>query len=82
MKRILLALGPFASPALTEDSQPTATQVGDAMRPAAEAYSKAVSRWTDEFFAGSKGMLGDAARPISKPEINVNAKPIAGFGAP
>ncbi len=62
MKRILLALVLIASPILAEESKPIATQVGDAMRPAAEAYGKAVSRWTDEFFAGSKGVLGDAAR--------------------
>ncbi|HAN54082.1 MAG TPA: hypothetical protein DCQ75_14410 [Pseudomonas sp.] len=64
MKRILLALALalVASPILAEESKPIATQVGDAMRPGAEAYGKAVSRWTDEFFAGSKGVLGDAAR--------------------
>jgi len=62
MKRILLVLALVASPILAEESKPIATQVGDAMRPAAEAYGKTVSRWTDEFFAGSKGVLGDAAR--------------------
>jgi len=62
MKRILLALALVASPILAEESKPIATQVGDAMRPAAEAYGNVVSRGTDEFFAGSKGMLGDAAR--------------------
>ncbi|QIJ02050.1 hypothetical protein GII23_19245 [Stutzerimonas balearica] len=61
MKRIL-ALALIASPILAEESKPIATQVGDAMRPAAEAYGKTVSRWTDEFFAGSKGVMGEAAR--------------------
>lgn len=38
MKRILLALALVASPILAEESKPIATQVGEAMQPATEAY--------------------------------------------
>lgn len=62
MKRILLALALVASPALAEESKPIATQVGDAMRPAAEAYGRGVQQLVNEFFAGSKGPMGEAAR--------------------
>ncbi|WOC79005.1 hypothetical protein RTE98_00305 [Stutzerimonas frequens] len=82
MKRILLALALVASPILAEEPKPIATQVGDAMRPAAEAYSNTMTRLVNEYFAGSKDVLGEAARAISKPKTNENAKPIAGFGAP
>lgn len=33
-----------ASPALAEESKPVATQVGDALRPAAEAYGKGMQK--------------------------------------
>ena len=62
MKRILLALALIASPILAEESKPIATQVGDAMRPAAEAYGKGMQQLVNEFFAGSKGPMGEAAR--------------------
>lgn len=62
MKRILLALALIASPALAEESKPIATQVGEAMQPAAEAYGNTMTRLVNEFFAGSKGVMGDAAR--------------------
>ncbi|MDT3710913.1 MAG: hypothetical protein ROZ65_12405 [Pseudomonadaceae bacterium] len=62
MKRILLALALVASPALAEESKPIATQVGEAMRPAAEAYGNTMTRLVNEYFAGSKGVLGEAAR--------------------
>ncbi|HHK4642120.1 TPA: hypothetical protein ACQTZE_006760, partial [Pseudomonas aeruginosa] len=63
MKRTLLALALAASPALAEESKPIATQVGEAMRPAAEAYGKTMNRLVNEYMAGaSKGPLGDAAR--------------------
>jgi len=66
MKRILLALAIVVSPALAEESKPIATQVGDAMRPAAEAYSKGMQQLVNEFFAGSKGPMGEAARASLK----------------
>nr|WP_313409186.1 hypothetical protein [Pseudomonas sp.] len=63
MKRMLLALALAASPALAEESKPIATQIGEAMRPAAEAYGKTMNRLVNEYMAGaSKGPLGDAAR--------------------
>lgn len=63
MKRILLALALATSPALAEESKPVATQIGEAMRPAAEAYGKTMNRLVNEYMAGaSKGPLGDAAR--------------------
>ncbi len=63
MKRMLLALALAACPALAEESKPVATQIGEAMRPAAEAYGKTMSRLVNEYMAGaSKGPLGDAAR--------------------
>jgi hypothetical protein len=62
MKRILLALALVASPILAEETKPIATQVGDAMRPAAEAYGNTMIRLINEFFAGSKGVMGEAAR--------------------
>ncbi len=62
MKRILLALTLIASPALAEESKPIATQVGEAMQPAAEAYGNTMTRLVNEFFAGSKGVMGEAAR--------------------
>lgn len=62
MKRILLALALVTSPALAEESKPIATQVGEAMQPAAEAYSNTMTRLVNEFFAGSKGVMGEAAR--------------------
>ncbi|MFK4027237.1 hypothetical protein [Stutzerimonas balearica] len=68
MKRILLALALVTSTALAEESKPIATQVGDAMRPAAEAYSNTMTRLVNEYFAGSKGVLGEAAR------ANLNAQ--------
>lgn len=62
MKRILLALALVASPILAEESKPIATQVGEAMQPAAEAYGTTMTRLVNEFFAGSKGVMGEAAR--------------------
>lgn len=63
MKRMLLALALAVSPALAEESKPVATQIGEAVRPAAEAYGKAMNRLVNEYMAGaSKGPLGDAAR--------------------
>lgn len=62
MKRILLAMALASSPALAEESKPVATQVGDALRPAAEAYGKTVDKLVNELFAGSKGPMGEAAR--------------------
>lgn len=63
MKRMLLALALAACPALAEESKPVATQIGEAMRPAAEAYGKTMNRLVNEYMAGaSKGPLGDAAR--------------------
>lgn len=59
MKRIL-ALALIASPILAEESKPIATH--DAMRPAAEAYGNTMIRLINEFFAGSKGVMGEAAR--------------------
>jgi hypothetical protein len=46
MKWILLTLALASSPALAEESKPVATQVGDAIRPAAEAYGKTVKALT------------------------------------
>lgn len=66
MKRILLALALASSPGLAEESKPIATQVGDAMRPAAEAYGKGMQQLVNEFFAGSKGSMGEAARASLK----------------
>lgn len=43
-------------------TKPIATQVGDAMRPAAEAYGNTMTRLVNEFLAGSKGVMGEAAR--------------------
>lgn len=54
MKRILLALALASSPALAEESKPVATQVGDALRPAAEAYGKTVNTLVNEFSPGQK----------------------------
>ena len=62
MKRIFVALALASSPALAEESKPVATQAGDALRPAAEAYGKTVNTLVSEFFAGSKGPMGEAAR--------------------
>lgn len=62
MKRILLVLALVSSTAFAEEPKPVATQVGDALRPAAEAYGKAVDTLVNEFFAGSKGPMGEAAR--------------------
>lgn len=62
MKRMLLALALAASPAFAEESKPVATQVGDALRPAAEAYGKGMQKLVNELFAGSKGPMGEAAR--------------------
>lgn len=63
MKRMLLALALATSPTLAEESKPVATQIGEAMRPAAEAYGKTMNRLVNEYMAGaSKGPLGDAAR--------------------
>lgn len=62
MKRISLALALAASPALAEESKPVATQVGDALRPAAEAYGKGMQKLVNELFAGSKDPMGEAAR--------------------
>lgn len=54
MKRILLALALAASPILAEESKPIATQVGDAMRPAAEAYGNTMTRLVHEFSLAPK----------------------------
>ena len=63
MKRMLLALALATSHTLAEESKPVATQIGEAMRPAAEAYGKTMNRLVNEYMAGaSKGPLGDAAR--------------------
>lgn len=63
MKRMLLALALAAAPTLAEESKPVATQIGEAVRPAAEAYGKTMNRLVNEYMAGaSKGPLGDAAR--------------------
>lgn len=62
MKIILLAIALTSSTALAEESKPIATQVGDALRPAADAYGKTVDKLVNELFAGSKGPIGEAAR--------------------
>ncbi|GIZ13808.1 hypothetical protein [Pseudomonas sp. NCCP-436] len=64
MNRMLLALALTISStlALAEESKPVATQVGDALRPAAEAYGKGMQKLVNELFAGSKGPMGEAAR--------------------
>jgi hypothetical protein len=62
MKRIFLVLALASSATLAEELKPVATQVGDAMRPAAEAYGNKVNKLVNEFFAGSKGPMGQAAR--------------------
>lgn len=63
MKRMLLVLALAAGPALAEESKPIATQIGEAVRPAAEAYGKTMNRLVNEYMAGaSKGPLGYAAR--------------------
>ncbi|PAU53189.1 hypothetical protein BZL41_23785 [Pseudomonas sp. PIC25] len=62
MKRMLLALALATSSALAEESKPVATQVGDALRPAAEAYGKGMQKLVNELFAGSKSPMGEAAR--------------------
>ena len=56
------ALALIASAALAKESKPIATQVGEAMQPAAEAYGNTMTRLASEFFAGSKGVMGEAAR--------------------
>jgi len=68
MKWIFIVLSVFAYTALAEESKPVATQVGDALRPAAEAYGKTVNSLVNEFFAGSRGPLGEAARSNIKPK--------------
>lgn len=62
MKRVLIAIALTSSPALAEELKPIATQAGDAIRPAAEAYGKTVDKLVNELFAGSKGPIGEAAR--------------------
>lgn len=62
MKITLIALSVISMPLLAEESKPVATQVGDALRPAAEAYGNTVNTLVNEFFAGSKGPMGEAAR--------------------
>jgi hypothetical protein len=62
MKRTLLVIGLTANPVYAEEPKPIATQVGDAIRPAAEAYGKGVQKLVNELFAGSKGPMGEAAR--------------------
>lgn len=56
------ALALAASPAFAEESKPVATQVGDALRPAAEAYGKGMQKMVNELFAGFKSPMGEAAR--------------------
>lgn len=70
MKRMLLALAIATIPALAEEPKPIATHVGHAMRPAAEAYGKGMQRLVNEFFAGSEGPMGKAARANLKAQEN------------
>lgn len=62
MKRTLLALALAASPIAAEESKPIATQAGEIIEPAAEAYGRAVNQVVNEFLAGTKGPLSKAAR--------------------
>ncbi|OEO23699.1 hypothetical protein AX279_21530 [Pseudomonas sp. J237] len=62
MKRMFIVITLAAGPALAEESKPVATQIGDAIRPAAEAYSKTMNRLVSELFAGSNSPMGEAAR--------------------
>lgn len=62
MKWILLTLALATAHAVAGDSKPIATQVGDTIRPAAEAYGKGMQQLVNELFAGSKGAMGEAAR--------------------
>ena len=48
MKRILLALALVTSPILAEESKPIATQVSNAMGPAAKAYGNTMTRLVNE----------------------------------
>lgn len=83
MKRMLLALALAAAPTLAEESKPVATQIGEAVRPAAEAYGKTMTGWSTNTWLGpAKAPLAMQPEPTSKPRINENAKPIAGFVAP
>lgn len=55
--------GPSRKPRTCRRIQAHCHQVGEAMRPAAEAYGKTINRLVNEHMAGaSKGPLGDAAR--------------------
>lgn len=62
MKGMILTLAIASTAAFADDSKPIATQIGETVEPAAEAYGNTVSRIVNEYFAGTKGSLGEAAR--------------------
>ncbi len=73
MTRMQLVLALASSPAAAaaaaaaaaEESKPVTTQVGNALRPAAEAYGKTVDKLVSKFFAGSKAPIADTENPGS-----------------
>lgn len=64
--RQLLAIAVMAASSTIHAEEPIATQIGRAIDPIAEKAGKAVHQTTLEYFAGTKGMLGDGARQALK----------------
>lgn len=55
-------LAALALPSSADESKPLATQAGEAVQPYAKQIGQAIDRTVMEFFAGSDGPMGEAAR--------------------
>jgi hypothetical protein len=62
----LLAIAVLATSSTIHAEEPIATQAGRAIDPIAQKAGKAIHQTTLEYFAGTKGMLGDGAREALK----------------
>ncbi|MCY1544899.1 hypothetical protein D9M68_808090 [compost metagenome] len=59
---LTLTLAAIALPSAADEAKPLATQAGEAIQPYAKQFGEALDRTVKEFFAGTEGPMGDAAR--------------------
>ncbi|WP_036994313.1 hypothetical protein [Metapseudomonas furukawaii] len=59
---LLVGLAAVAQESLAAESKPLATEAAEAIQPYAKRFGEAVDQTVNEFFAGTDGPLGDAAR--------------------
>lgn len=67
---------------INQPEKPLATQVAEELNPAAETFGRGMQKTVNEFFAGTNGMMGDAARASLAAEEARKDKPTAACDEP